>query len=168
MKLSKRIRDLVRANLASPRRLTDSSGARSPDQLEAQLEHIRRSLVRSAAREKQLQDDLALAKQEGRERDAIRLRRELSELGKSTDELQAALDLIAARIEMTREIKKDQAPPQPYPAAASPTAEEMGSPQTSLAAPEDEDNLAARKARLATPQGGQKPTATKPRQAQRD
>jgi chromosome segregation ATPase len=167
MKLSKRIRDLVRANLASSRRLTDLSGARSPDQLETQLEHIRRSLVRSAAREKQLQDDLTLAEQEGRERDVIRLRRELSELGKSTHELQAALDVIAARMEMTRE-SKDQAPPQPYPAEASPTAEEVGSPQTSLAAPEDEDNLAARKARLAKPQGEQKPTATKPRQAQRD
>jgi hypothetical protein len=162
MKLSKRIRDLVRANLASPPRLTDLSGARSPDQLEAQLEHIRRSLVRSAAREKQLQDDLALAEQEGRERDAIRLRRELSELSKSRDELQAALDLIAARIEMTRETRKGQAPPQPYPAEAFPTAEE------SLAAPEDEDELAARKSRLAKPQGEQKPTATKPRQAQRD
>jgi hypothetical protein len=118
--------------------------------------------VRSAAREKQLQDDLTLAEQEGRERDAIRLRRELSELGKSTDELQAALDLIAARIEMAREIKKDQAPPQPYPSEASPTAEE------SLAAPEDEDDLAARKARLAKPQEEQKPMATKPRQARRD
>jgi hypothetical protein len=162
MKLSKRIRDLVRANLASPPRLTDLSRARSPGQLEAELEHIRKSLVRSAAREKQLQDDLTLAEQEGRERDAIRLRRELSKLGKSTDELQAALDLIAARIEMTREITKDQAPPQPYPAEASPAAEE------SLAAPEDEDDLAARKARLAKSRGEQKPTATKPRQAQRD
>jgi hypothetical protein len=161
MKLSKRIRDLVRANLASPPRLTDLSRARSPGQLEAQLEHIRKSLVHSAAREKQLQDDLSLAEQEGRERDAIRLRRELSELSKSRDELQAALDLIAARIEMTRG-SEEQAPPQPYPAEASLTAEE------SLAAPEDEDDLAARKARLAKPQGEQKPTATKPRQAQRD
>jgi chromosome segregation ATPase len=161
MKLSKRIRDLVRANLASPPRLTNLSRARSPGQLEAQLEHIRRSLVHSAAREKQLQDDLSLAEQEGRERDAIRLRRELSELSKSRDELQAALDLIAARIEMTRE-SKEQASPQPSPADVSPTAEE------SLAAPEDEDDLAARKARLAKPQGEQKPTATKPRQAQRD
>ncbi len=161
MKLSKRIRDLVRANLASPPRLTDLSRARSPGQLEAELEHIRKSLVRSAAREKQLQDDLTLAEQEGRERDAIRLRRELSELSKSRDELQAALDLIAARIEMTRE-STEQAPPQPYPAEASLTAEE------SLAAPEDEDDLAARKARLAKPQAEQKPTATKPRQAQRD
>lgn len=167
MKLSKRIRDLVRGNLASPRRLTELGGARSPDQLEAQLEHIRRSLVRSAAREKQLQDDLTLAEQEGRERDAIRLRRELSELDKSTDELQAALDLIAARMEMARE-SKGQAPPQPYLTKASPKAEEMGSPQTSLAAPEDEDDLAARKARLAKPQGEQKPTATKPLRTQRD
>jgi hypothetical protein len=162
MKLSKRIRSLVRANLASPRRLTDLSRARSPDQLEAQLEHIRRSLVRSAAREKQLQDDLTLAEREGRERDAIRLRRELSELGKSTHELQAALDVIAARMEMGREIKKDQVPPQPYPAETSPAAEE------SLATPEDEDNLAARKARLAAPGEKQRPAATKPRQAQRD
>jgi hypothetical protein len=161
MKLSKRIRDLVRANLASPPRLTDLSRARSPGQLEAELEHIRKSLVQSAAREKQLQDDLALAEQEGRERDAIRLRRELSELSKSRDELQAALDLIAARIEMTRE-STEQASPQPYPAEASLTAEE------SLAAPEDEDDLAARKARLAKSQVEQKPTATKPRQAQRD
>jgi hypothetical protein len=161
MKLSKRIRDLVRANLASPPRLTNLSRARSPGQLEAQLEHIRKSLVHSAAREKQLQDDLSLAEQEGRERDAIRLRRELSELSKSRDELQAALDLIAARIEMTRE-SKEQASPQPYPAEASLTAEE------SLAAPEDEDDLAARKARLAKPQGEQKPTTTKPHQAQRD
>jgi hypothetical protein len=161
MKLSKRIRDLVRANLASPPRLTDLSRARSPGQLEAELEHIRKSLVRSAAREKQLQDDLDLAEQEGRERDAIRLRRELSELSKSRDELQAALDLIATRIEMTRE-STEQASPQPYPAEASLTAEE------SLVAPEDEDDLAARKARLAKPQAEQKPTATKPRQAQRD
>ena len=38
----------------------------------------------------------------------------------------------------------------------------------SRTAPEDEDDLAARKARLAKPHGEQKPTATKPRQAQRD
>ena len=61
MKLSKRIRDLVRASLAVPPRLSGLGRAKSPAKLEAQLEHIRKSLIRSAAREERLQDDLALA-----------------------------------------------------------------------------------------------------------
>ncbi|GAB4541802.1 MAG: hypothetical protein Kow0063_33030 [Anaerolineae bacterium] len=111
------------------------------------MEHIRRSLVQTAARQERLQDDLSQAEAEGRERDALRLRRELADLARSADELQAALDLIEARIEM----ETAQA------AAASPVAETPPPPETSgapLAGEEDDqDDLAARKSRLAKPGG---------------
>jgi hypothetical protein len=151
MKFSRRIRDLLRANLASPPRFSDLRKARSPAQMERQLERIRKSLARAALREKQLQDDLALAEEEGRERDAIRLRRELAELGRSTDELQATLDLIEAHIEMAGQ----RGTPEAEAAEASPAAgQQLASDlQTSLAAPEEgeEADLEARKARLAAP-----------------
>jgi hypothetical protein len=154
MKLSKRIRDLVRANLASPRGLADLSRVRSPDKLEAQLEHIRKSLVRSAAREKQLQDELALAEQQGQEQDAVRLRRELADLSRSTDELQSVLDLIEARIEMSSE-KKDLA------SQSAPPTDQQDSDllQAVLSEEEAEPDLAARKARLAAPERKDSDTA---------
>jgi hypothetical protein len=157
MKLSKRIRDLVRANLASPRGLADLARVRSPDKLEARLEHIRKSLVRSAAREKQLQDELALAEQQGREQDAVRLRRELADLSQSSDELQSALDLIAARIEMASENKELAS--QPPPAAGQ---HDLDSLRASPSKEESEPDLATRKARLAAPERKSDSTADTP------
>jgi hypothetical protein len=111
------------------------------------LEHIRRALVQSAAREKQLQDELVLAEGQDREQDVVRLRRELADLTQSSDELQSALDLIAARIEMTSE---NQGPaPQPLPQTDQ---HDPASLQTSLSEEEAEPDLAARKARLAAPE----------------
>jgi hypothetical protein len=138
--------------------------AKSPARLEAQLEQIGKSLAQAAAREKQLQDDLALAEAEGRERDAVRIRRQLADLAESSDELQKALDLIEARIEMERE----RAPEREEEAALRPSEEvslleeEGESAQASL---EDDaslknekgeekdrgDDLTARKSRLAAP-----------------
>lgn len=141
MKLSKRIRDLVRASLASPRRRSELGKTRSPKRLDAQLEQIRKSLTRAAGREKQLQDELARAEQEGRERDAIRVRHDLADLSRSTDELQAALDLIEARIEMEREAKEQAARPP------SPTTGDLDTSKASLADEEEETDLSARKAR---------------------
>ena len=158
MKLSKRIRDLVRANLTPRQWLSGLGQAQSPAQGNMQLERIRKSLAQAAAREKQLQENLALAEQEGRERDAIRLRRELAELGRSGDELQAALDLIEARVEVSRQ-RAGEAAPHPYP-----TPGETGSPRTSLADSEEEADLAARKARLAAPEETPGTAAAKPRQ----
>ena len=118
--------------------------------MEAQLEQIRKSLARAAVREQQLQADLALAEEEGRERDAVRLRRELADLSRSTDELQGTLDLIEARIEMKRE--SEAAAELDRTEEFSTLSEEMDS---SEAAPtgdkEDDDDLAPRKTRLAAP-----------------
>jgi len=154
MKLSRRIRDLVRAGLASPARISGSGKSKSPARLEGQLEQIGKSLALAAAREKQMQDDLALAEAEGRERDAVRLRRQLADLAESTDELQKALDLIEARIEMEGERARErgeEVEPQPSP-EISQLAEEMESPQTSMSGKKDEENdLSARRARLAAP-----------------
>jgi chromosome segregation ATPase len=155
MKLSRRIRDLLRANLTpSGRGISRPGKTRSPARTEARLEQIRKSLAQAAAREKGLDEALALAEQEGQEREANRLRRELAELHRSRDELRTALDLIEARIEM--------ASASPAGAGEAPPAgEALASPPSSLAEePEEEVDLAARKARLGGP--------AKPRQAQRD
>jgi hypothetical protein len=163
MKLSRRIRDLVQAGLTSPRRFSGLGKARSPRRMEAQLEHIRKSLAQAAAREKGLQDELALAEGEGREQDAVRLRRELRELERSSDQLRAALDMIEARVEMAGESQAAEA-------AASPVAEGAGSPQASLADEGEDADLATRKARLAAPEAGERPEpeATKPGKSERD
>ena len=149
MKLSRRIRDLVRAGLASPARISGSGKSKSPARLEGQLEQIGKSLEQAAAREKQMQDELALAEAEGRERDAVRLRRQLADLAESTDELQKALDLIEARIEMEGERGEEVVAP---PREISQLAEEMEPPQRSMSGKKDEENdLSARRARLAAP-----------------
>jgi hypothetical protein len=121
-----------------------------------QLEQIRRSLTGAAVREKQLRDDLALAEQEGRERDAVRLRRELSDLSRSTDELQSALDLIEARIELERE-RKPAAEARHATEPSSVTEGEDHRAVTSLVAGEEaeESDLATRKSRLAAPREDQ-------------
>ena len=153
MKLSRRIRHLVRANFASPRRssILGITKTKSPARMEKQLEQISKSLVRAAARENRLMNDLALAEKEGRERDANRLRRELNDLARSTAELQAALALIEARIEMERE-SRDEAPSPP---SEVPTQIEVAhAPQPALddSGEEEEADLAERKARLAAPE----------------
>jgi hypothetical protein len=150
MKLSRRIRDLVRAGLASPRRVSGLGRSKSPERIEAQLEQIRKSLTRAAAREERLQDDLALAEQEGRERDAVRIRRELAGLAQSTHELRAALDLIEARIEVGRE-RRDEVETHRAEGVPHQVAEETDAPQMSLADEKDEIDLTARKARLSAP-----------------
>lgn len=119
--------------------------------MEKQLEQIRKSLVRAAARENRLMDDLDLAEKEGRERDANRLRGELNDLARSTDELQSALALIEARIEMERESRGEA----PSPPSEVPTQiEGARAPQPALedTGDEEEADLAARKARLAAPE----------------
>jgi septal ring factor EnvC (AmiA/AmiB activator) len=149
MKLSSRIRDLVRAGLTRSSRGSRFGSTKSPARLEAQLEQIRKSLAQAAVREKQLQDELALAEEESRERDAIRLRRQLADLARSTDELQAALDLIEARVEMEQEQeRKGEAELRPSE-KASLVAQETESPQTTVA--DSGSDLAARKARLEAP-----------------
>ena len=150
MKLSRRIRDLVRAGVGAPARFSGLGRDRSAARLEGQLEQIGKSLAQAAAREKQMQDELALAEEEGRERDAVRLRRQLADLAESTEELQKALDLIEARIEMDRE-RKEEMDRQPSP-KVSLIAEETELPQTSVSGEKDEeDDLSARRARLAAP-----------------
>ena len=150
MKLSRRIRDLVRAGVAAPSRFSGSGKDRSAARLEGQLEQIGKSLAQAAAREKQMQDELALAEEEGRERDAVRLRRQLADLAESTEELQKALDLIEARIEMDRE-RKEEMERQPPPEVPL-LAEETELPQISVSGEKDEeDDLSARRARLAAP-----------------
>jgi hypothetical protein len=151
MKLSRRIRDLVRAGLASPARFSGLGKGKSPARLERQLEQIGKSLAQAAVREEQMQDELALAEEEGRERDAVRLRRQLADLAESTDELQKALDLIEARIEMEQERVVEEVEPRPSP-EISLLAEETESPQASVSGEKDEeDDLSARRARLAAP-----------------
>ena len=147
MKLSRRIRDLVRAGLTSPSRVSRLGRAKSPARLEAQLEQIGKSLAQAAAREKQIRDDLTVAEEEGREGDAARLRRRLADLAESTEELQKALDLIEARIEMEGE-REEEVGPHPSE-EVSPLAEETESPQTSLEEEKRGDDLTARKSRLA-------------------
>lgn len=157
-KLSRRIRDVLRASLLAPPRLRGLGQARPPTSMEAQLEHIRTSLAQAAAREKRLQDDMALAEQEGRERDALRLQRQLADLARSSDELRAVLELIEARIEVER-----QAETQPTPEAVASLPEEAASPQVPLAAEADQsDDLAARKERLSAPEAGGAPPKESP------
>ncbi len=148
MKLSERIKALLRANLTEPPwRLAGEEG-RTPAGTDAQLEKIRKSLAQAALREKRLQDELAQAEQEGREREAIRLRRELSELEQSSDDLRATLDRIEAYLEVTRQ--NQAAPPErgpsPAPAVEGPDETQSSAPNT----PEDAD-LSARMSRLDTP-----------------
>ncbi len=150
MKLSERIRDLLRANLSTPPWRSAVGEARSPAGMDAQLEQIRKSLAQAASREKRLQDELAQAEQEGREREAIRLRRELSELGQSTDELRATLDRIEAYLEMARQKQAAPSPASPPPAAAGPDVGTDEAQAPSQDAPGDAD-LSARMARLDTP-----------------
>ena len=121
--------------------------AKSPARLEAGLEQIGKSLAQAAAREKQLRDDLALAEDEGREREADRLRRRLADLAESTHKLQKALDLIEARIEMEGE-REEEAQPRASE-EESLLAGETESPQTSVEEKKDGDDLSARKSRLA-------------------
>jgi hypothetical protein len=151
MKLSERIKALLRANLAEPPWRSVAGENRSPAGTDAQLEQIRKSLAQAALREKRLQDDLARAEQEGREREAIRLRRQLSELGQSSDELRATLDRIEAYLEVAR---RDQAAPPPAAPAPAPVAGVEGSDEAqssqTQSSPEDAD-LSARMSRLDTP-----------------
>jgi len=150
MKLSRRIWDLVRAGVGAPSRFSGLGKGKSPARLEGQLEQIGRSLTQAAAREKQMQDELALAEREGREQDAVRLRRQLADLAESTNELQKALDLIEARVEMEQE-RKEEVERQPPPEVSHLT-ERMESPQTSVSGEEgDSDDLSARRARLTAP-----------------
>jgi hypothetical protein len=150
MKLSRRIRDLVRAGLTSPSQVSRLGKAKSPTRLEAQLEQIGKSLAQASAREKQLRDDLTVAEEQGREREAARLRRQLADLAESTDELQKALDLIEARIEMEGERareREEEVEPRPSE-EVSLLAGETESPQTSLEEEKSGDDLTARKSRL--------------------
>jgi hypothetical protein len=146
MKLSERIKALLRANLAAPPWRSVVGEARSPAGMDAQLEQIRKSLAQAALREKRLQDELARAEQEDREREAIRLRRELSELGQSTDELRATLDRIEAYLEVARQNQAAAPPPASPPLAEGPDAAQAPAQRT----PEDAD-LNARMSRLDTP-----------------
>lgn len=145
MKLSRRIWDVVRSGLRSPRSASRLGKVQSSRQIEAQLEQIGQSLTQSVAREKRLRDDLALAEEDGREQDAIWLQRQLAALTQSKDELQAALDLLKARIEMEHRPESDKD-------LSSPAGETLA-PATSLtdAVGEEEVDLADRKARLSTP-----------------
>jgi hypothetical protein len=145
MKLSERIKALLRANLATPPWRSVAGENRSPAGMDAQLEQIRKSLAQAALREKRLQDELGRAEEEGREREAIRLRRELSELGQSTDELRATLDRIEAYLEMARQ--NQAAPP---PASPAPV-EGLGETQTPAQSTPEDAGLNARKSRLDTP-----------------
>ncbi len=145
MKLSERIKALLRANLATPPWRSAVGEGRSPAGMDAQLEQIRRSLAQAALREKRLQDDLARAEQAGREREAIRLRRELSELEQSTDELRATLDRIEAYLEVARQ---NQVAPPPASPAPVEGLDEAQAPAQSTS--EDAD-LNARMSRLDTP-----------------
>ncbi len=145
MKLSERIKALLRANLAAPAWRSVVEESRSPAGTDAQLEKIRKSLAQAALREKRLQEELAQAEQEGREREAIRLRRELSELGQSSDELRATLDRIEAYLEVARQ--NQAAPP---PAAPAPI-EGPDEAQSSAQSPPEDADLSARMSRLDTP-----------------
>ena len=132
--------------------------------MEAQLDQIRKSLAKAALREKQLQDDLVEAERQGRERDVVRLRRELAGLAESADELQRTLDLIEARIEIDHERREDadesplseislEAEGARLDAEASYLeANAADSPQTSRKDEGDDADLSARKARLASPE----------------
>ncbi len=145
MKLSERIKALLRANLTEPPWHSAGGEGRSPAGMDAQLEKIRKSLTQAALREKRLQDELAQAEQDGREREAIRLRRELSELRQSGDELRATLDRIEAYLEVARQ--NQAAPPAPSPAPVEGLDDTQATAQN---APEDVD-LSARMSRLDTP-----------------
>jgi septal ring factor EnvC (AmiA/AmiB activator) len=145
MKLSERIKALLRANLAEPPWRSAVRETRSPAGTDAQLEQIRKSLAQAALREKRLQDELTRAEQEGHEREAVQLRRELSELGQSSDQLRATLDRIEAYLEVTRQ---NQATPPP--AAPSPPEGTDEAQPPAQSTPEDAD-LNARMSRLDTP-----------------
>jgi len=156
MKLSKRIRDLVHAKLTTSPRFSGLGKAKSPGKIEAQLDLIRKSLAQATVRASQVQDEVALAEREGRERDAVRLRRELADLTESTGELQRTLDLIEARIEMEREHHREGK--ESLPAVEAPLAADKSEPSHgSLAEKDGEPGLNARRARLAAPEEKREP-----------
>ncbi len=148
MKLSERIKALLRANLTEPAWHSAGGEDRPSAGTDAQLDKIRKSLAQAALREKRLQDELAQAEQEGREREAVRLRRELSELGRSSDKLRATLDRIEAYLEVVRQNQAAPPPASPAPVAGLEPDEAQASQTQST--PED-DELSARMARLDTP-----------------
>jgi chromosome segregation ATPase len=143
MKLSKRITDVLRANLASLGQRPGPGQARPPAQLEKQLEHIRRSLTQATGRKKRLDDELALAEQEGRGRDAIRLEREITELDRSMEGLRATLDTIEAHVEMAQR-SGEQAPGETPPRKEALDVTESESDEKAA-------DLSARKSRLSAP-----------------
>jgi hypothetical protein len=158
MKLSRRIWDVVRSGLRSPRSASRLGKIQSSRRIEAQLEQIGQSLTRSVAREKRMRDDLALAEADGREQDAIRIRRELAALTRAKHELQSALDLIEARIEMERRPEGETDPGSPAGETLAPAA------LLTDAVEEKETDLADRKARLSTSvKGKQGPNASRTR-----
>ncbi len=149
MKLSERIKALLRATLSAPPVPSVVREGRSPAGMDAQLDKIRKSLAQAALREKRLQDELAQAEQEGREREAIRLRRELAELGQSGDELRATLDRIEAYLEVTRQ--SQAAPPPAAPPAVAGAVEGPDEAQAPAQSPPEDADLNARMSRLDTP-----------------
>jgi hypothetical protein len=107
MRLVDKIGHLLRAGL-SPRSDASVSGKRRPRQLQPESERIKKGLEKAAAQEKTLEEQLARTLEEGRERDAIRIRRQLAEIRESSESLRTSLDLAQA----WSETKADHSVPQ--------------------------------------------------------
>jgi hypothetical protein len=106
MKLSRRIRDLLQATLRAPitiKKPQVSPSTKTRAHLDIQLKHIQTSIEESAARQRRLEEHLSQAEAESRERDVLRLQREIEDLSFSSQKLQATLDLIQTRIQMMAE-----------------------------------------------------------------
>jgi hypothetical protein len=158
MKLGSRILDLVSAlahgqtaGAAPSRRREPGSGA------EGKAQQIRRSLATAEGRREKLQ--------EGRDRESLLVRREMAVLSRSVDQLQAALDIVEARLAVVPPLAK----PGDYrrirncatvrPAQASETREAASATSPAESPAQDQgvsatppaDDLEARKKRLAGP-----------------
>ncbi len=109
------------------------------------MEQVRRSLATAEARRKSLEHELAAAQQSGRAHDALRLRRNVEELSRSTEHLLAALQVIEARREAAHQVRQtwaDGPAPALSPRSLAPdrSAQEVST--------EQDADLEARKRRL--------------------
>ena len=147
MKLGRRILDLVRAVALAPRRGTPDSRPVAPDSRpEGQLEQIRCSLARADVRRQKLQDDLAAAEEAGRNREAVRLRRQMEQLSRSAEQLQGALDRIDTHLEAALPARKRET--RTPEAASSLNAQAAPTPSDQTSAMPQDANIEARKRRL--------------------
>jgi hypothetical protein len=148
MKLGKRILDLVKAMvLAAPRDVRPSPQSAGSCGGDDRPEQLRRALARAEDRRQNLEQNLATARQVGRDREAMGVQRQIDELARSSQGLRQALDVIEARREAA--VRSSAGPATAVPGNRAGLAD--GEAVAGETAPAADAELEARKRRLAGP-----------------